>query len=189
VAKLVYTAITSLDGYIEDRDGTFDWAEPDAEVHAFVNELERPVGTYLYGRRMYETMAGWETDPSLAELTPETRDYADIWRAAEKIVYSTTLDSPSTARTRIERRFDPDAVRHMKGAAEADLSISGPTLAAHGFEVGLVDEYRVFVTPIAVGGGKPAMPHGLRVRLDLVDKRRFTSGVVYLRYDVVTTTR
>jgi dihydrofolate reductase len=182
MAKLIYTAITSLDGYIEDEDGNFDWAAPDREVHAFVNELERPVGTYLYGRRMYETMAGWETDPSLAEQSPEMREFAKLWRAAEKIVYSTTLETVSTTRTRIERAFDPEAVREMKASAGRDLTVGGPALAAHAFKAGSVDECCVFLTPIVVGGGKRALPDDVRLELDLLDERRFGNGVVFLRY-------
>jgi dihydrofolate reductase len=182
IAKLIYAPITSLDGYIEDEDGTFDWAEPDAEVHGFINDLERSVGTYLYGRRMYETMVGWETDPTLAAQSPRMRDYAEIWQAADKIVYSTTLRAASTARTRIERQFDSDAVRQMKGTAESDIGIAGPGLAAHAFRAGLVDECHLFITPVIVGGGKPALPGGVRLQLELVDERRFAGGVVHLRY-------
>ncbi len=180
--KLIYSAITSLDGYIEDADGKFDWAEPDEEVHAFVNDLDRPIGTYLYGRRMYEVMAGWETDASLAEQSPLYRDFAEIWQAAEKIVYSRSLRSVSTARTRIERDFDAEAVREMKASAGRDLTVSGPDLAAAAFRTRLVDECQLFVVPIVVGGGKQSLPDGVRVELELLEERRFGNGTVYLRY-------
>jgi dihydrofolate reductase len=184
VAKLIYAAITSLDGYIEDEGGNFDWAAPDQEVHAFVNELERPVGTYLYGRRMYETMAGWETDPTLAEHSPEMRDFAELWQPAEKVVYSTTLESASTAKTRIERAFDPAAVREMKASAERDITVGGPALAAHAFRAGLVDECHLFLTPIVVGAGKRSLPDDVRLELELADERRFGNGTMFLRYRV-----
>jgi dihydrofolate reductase len=182
VAKLIYSAIASLDGYIEDEDGNFDWAEPDEEVHAFVDDLDRPVGTYLYGRRMYEVMVGWETDPTLADQSPLMRDFAEIWQAADKIVYSKTLANVSTARTRIERDFDPEAVRQMKASADRDLIVGGPELAAHAFKAGLVDECHLFVTPIIVGGGKQSLPDNVRLELALMDERRFGNGVVYLHY-------
>jgi dihydrofolate reductase len=181
MAKLIYTAITSLDGYIEDVHGRFDWAEPDEEVHAFVNELTRPIGTHLYGRRMYETMVSWET-VSLAGQPPAMRDFAEIWRAADKVVYSKTLDRVSSARTRIERAFDPDVVRELKAAAEQDLTVGGPGLAARAFGAGLVDEVHLFVNPIVVGGGKRALPDKVRLPLDLVEEHRFGSGVVHLHY-------
>jgi dihydrofolate reductase len=183
VAKLIYSAITSLDGYIEDEHGKFDWAAPDPEVHAFVNDLERPIGTYLYGRRMYETMTYWETALAHADH-PAERDYAEIWLAAEKIVYSRSLESPSSAKTRIEHDFDPAAVRAMKEAADRDISVGGPELAAEALRADLVDEIQVFVNPVIVGGGKPALPSDLFLNLDLLDERRFESGVVYLRYRV-----
>jgi dihydrofolate reductase len=184
VGKLIYTAISSLDGYIEDQAGQFDWAEPDAEVHGFVNDLERAAGTYLYGRRMYETMAGWETDPSLAAVSPLMRDFAAIWQAAEKVVYSRTLQGISTSRTRIERDFHPQAVRQLKSAAPRDLTIGGPELAGHAFRAGLVDECHLFLVPVIVGGGKPALPRGVRLPLELVDERRFGGGTVFLHYRV-----
>jgi dihydrofolate reductase len=182
VAKLIYSAISSLDGYVADEDGNFDWAVPDEEVHAFINDLDRPVGTYLYGRRMYETMVGWETDPTLADRSPLMRDFAQIWRAADKIVYSRTLERVISARTRIERDFDPEAVRRMKAAAGRDLIVGGPDLAAHAIKAGLVDEWHLFVTPIVVGGGKRSIPDNVRVKLELLDERRFKGGVVYLYY-------
>jgi dihydrofolate reductase len=183
MAKLTYTAITSLDGFIEDEGGRFDWAMPDAEVHAFVNDLERPVGTHLYGRRMYETMAVWQTVGVEPDGTsPEELDFAEVWRALDKIVYSRTLDAVSTPRTRLEREFDPDAVRRLKAAADRDLSISGPDLAGHAFAAGLVDEVHLFVFPIVVGGGKPGLPRGVRVELALLEERRFGNGVVHTRY-------
>jgi dihydrofolate reductase len=182
MAKLIYSAITSLDGYIEDELGRFQWAEPDEEVHAFVNDLVRPAGTYLYGRRMYETMVGWETHPTLAERSSASADFAGIWQAADKVVYSTTLESASTARTRIERAFDPEATRRMKASAARDVMVGGANLAAHAFRAGLVDECQLFLAPSVVGGGKRALPDGLRLDLELLDERRFGSGMVHLRY-------
>ncbi len=185
MATLIYSAIASLDGYIEDEDGKFDWAEPDEEVHTFVNDHERPVGTYLYGRRMYEVMAVWET-MTLADQPPFVKDFAEIWRAADKIVYSKTLARATTARTRIERDFDPDAVRETKAAAGRDITVSGPQLAAEAIKAGLVDECHLFVTPIIVGGGKSWLPDNVRVQLDLLEERRFGNGVVNLRYGTRT---
>jgi dihydrofolate reductase len=181
VAKLIYSAITSLDGYTADEDGSFDWAVPDEEVHTFINDLERPVGTYLYGRRMYEVMIGWETI-ALADQPPSMRDFAAIWQAADKIVYSTTLETVSSARTRVERAFDPGAVRQLKASVARDLTVGGADLAAHAFEAGLVDECHLVVAPIVVGGGTQAFPANVRVRLELVDERRFGNGMVYLCY-------
>jgi len=186
MAQLIYSAITSLDGYVADENGNFDWAEPDEEVHAFVNDLERPIGTYLYGRRMYEVMAYWETAPAVADQHPVALDFARIWQAADKVVYSTTLDTVSTARTRLLRDFDPEAVRQMKARAERDIGVGGPVLAAHAIEAGLVDEYHLFVNPIVVGGGNRALPHHVAVKLELRDVRRFGSGVVYLHYRAAT---
>jgi dihydrofolate reductase len=186
MAKLIYTAISSLDGYIEDESGKFDWAAPDEEVHRFINDLERPVGVYLYGRRMYQTMVGWETDPTLAAQSELMRDFAQIWQAADKIVYSKTLEAVSTGRTRIEREFDPDALRQMKASAERDLAVGGPSLAAHAFTAGLVDECHLFVAPIVVGGGKQSLPDDVRLELDLLDERRFGNGMVHLRYRTKT---
>jgi dihydrofolate reductase len=185
MAKLIYTAIMSLDCYIEDENGSFSWAEPDEEVHAFTNDVERPVGTYLYGRRMYETMAGWETDPSFAEHSPATRDFAEIWQAADKIVYSRTLEAASTGKTRIEREFDPEAIRRLKTTADRELAIGGPDLAAGAFRAGLVDECHLFIAPVVVGGGKRALPTGVRLKLELVDERRFGGGMAYLRYETL----
>ena len=176
--------IASLDGYTVDADGSFDWAAPDEEVHAFVNDLERPVGTYLYGRRMYQTMAAWESPEMLADPSPVVRDFAQVWQAADKVVYSTTLDSVASARTRIEPAFNPDAVRAMTAAADRDLSIGGPHLAAQALRAGLVDECHLFLHPIAVGGGTRALPDGVRIGLELLDERRFGSGVVHLHYRV-----
>ena len=181
MAKLVYTAIASLDGYVADEDGNFDWAEPDAEVHAFVNDLERPIGTYLCGRRLYEVMVIWETMPTVDE-PPVIKDYADIWRAADKIVYSKTLETVSSARTRIERDFDPEAVRQLKALAGRDLTVGGPDLAAQAITAGLVDECHLFVAPIVVGGGKPSLPDHVRLTLELLDERRFGNGMVHLHY-------
>jgi dihydrofolate reductase len=170
----------SLDGYIEDKSGRFDWAAPDEEVHAFVNELERPIGTYLYGRRMYETMIFWETAHTAPDEPPVFLDYAAIWQAADKVVYSRTIDEPASARTRIERDFDPEAIRQLKEAG--DLSVGGPELAAQAFAAGLVDEIQLFVVPVVVGGGKQALPDGIHLQLELLDERFFGSGTVYLRY-------
>ena len=179
MAKLIYSAIASLDGYTADADGNFDWAAPGDEVHAFVNDLERPVGTYLYGRRMYEMMVPWET---MADERPVMRDFAEIWRAADKIVYSRTLESASSARTCIEREFDPEAVRAVKASAERDLTVGGAELAGHALRAGVVDEVQLFLNPVVVGGGKRALPDGVRLGLEMLDERRFGSGVVYLRY-------
>jgi dihydrofolate reductase len=183
MARLIYSAIASLDGYVADESGDFDWAAPDEEVHAFVNDLERPVGAYLYGRRMYETMAVWDTMP-LTGQTDVVRDFAEIWRGADKIVYSRTLRAVSTDRTRLEREFDADAIGRMKAAAERDLTVGGPGLAAHAIRAGIVDELHLFVTPVVVGGGTRSLPEDLHLELGLVDERRFGSGTVYLRYAV-----
>jgi len=182
VAKLIYSAIASLDGYIADADGSFDWAAPDEEVHAFVNDLERPIGTYLYGRRMYEVMVAWETMPTDDGQPPVMRDYTQIWRAADKIVYSRTLPAVSSARTRLERDLDVDAVRQLKASAASDLSVGGAGLAATLIAAGLVDELHLFLTPIVVGGGTAALPDDVRVELELLDEHRFAGGVVHLHY-------
>ena len=182
MAKLIYSAISSLDGYIEDADGNFDWAMPDEEVHRFINNLERAAGTYLHGRRMYETMMVWETDPNLAADSPITRDFAEIWQAANKIVYSRTLETVSTRKTQIERNFDPETIRQLKETAEQDILIGGPNLAAHAFRSGLIDECQLFLTPIIVGGGKPSLPDNVRLELELMEERRFGNGMVFLRY-------
>ena len=182
MGSLIYSAIASLDGYIEDEDGTFGWAEPDEEVHRFINELERPVGTYLYGRRMYETMLAWETESALAEQSPFMRDFAEIWQAAEKVVYSRTLTATPTKRTRIERDFDADVVEMLKSTAERELTIGGAELAAHAFRDRLVDEVHLFVAPVVVGGGKRCLPDAVRLDLELLDERRFDGGMVFLRY-------
>jgi dihydrofolate reductase len=186
MAKLIYSAIASLDGYVEDDQGTFDWAAPDEEVLAFVNELERPIGTYFYGRRMYETMAYWETAGTARELSPMSRDFAEIWLSAEKIVYSRTLRSASTARTRIEHDFDAGAVRRLKETSQADITIGGAELAGQAIAHRLVDECHLLLGPIVVGGGKRALPSNVRAELELVSERRFRSGVVHLRYRVST---
>jgi dihydrofolate reductase len=183
---LVYSAIASLDGYVVDAEGSFDWAAPDEEVHAFVNDLERPVGTYLYGRRMYEVMRFWETAPPLGtqpQTVPEVfADFAGIWRAADKVVYSTSLPAVDTARTRLERSFQTDAVRQLVAAADRDVSIGGPTLAAAAIRAGLVDDLHLFLVPVVVGGGTRALPDGVRLDLELVDEHRFAGGVVHLQY-------
>jgi dihydrofolate reductase len=179
MGRLIYSTIASLDGYIEDRNGKFDWAAPDEEVHRFVNEVERPIGTYLYGRRMYETMLFWE---SVHDQTDHIQDYAEIWQAADKIVYSKTLDAVSSDRTRIERDFEPDAVRRLKSGG--DISVGGAALASQALRAGLVDEYQTFIAPVIVGGGKRALPDEVHLELELLDERRFGDGTVYLRYRV-----
>jgi dihydrofolate reductase len=185
MGKLIYSAIASLDGYIEDERGEFGWAAPDEEVHAFVNDLERPIGTYLYGRRMYDTMVYWETEGSSDDDPAVSRDFADLWRAAEKVVYSRTLTHAGGPRTRIEPEFDPAAIRRLKDASEQDITIGGPMLAAEAFRAGLVDECHLFLHPVIVGGGKSALPRDVRVQLGFLDERRFRSGVVHLHYDVL----
>jgi dihydrofolate reductase len=182
VGKLFYISNVSLDGYIEDEHGNFDWTEPSDEVFAFITDLMRSVGTHLYGRRLYETMAVWETDPAFAAQSELMGDFANVWQAADKVVYSTTLDAASTAKTQLERNFDPDSVRAMKASATSDLFVGGANLAAHAFEAGLVDECHLFIYPVLVGGGKPALPSDTRAELELLDERRFSNGVVYLRY-------
>ena len=181
MGKLVYAAIASLDGYVAGEDGTWDWSIPSAEVHAAVNERSRTQGTWLLGRRMYDVLAVWET---LDDPAPEMRDFAAIWRGADKVVYSRTLEEPRTKRTRIEREFDPEAVRRLKEEAEHDLSVSGPGLAAQALRAGLVDELDLFLSPIVVGGGNPALPSGLELPLELAAERRFANGVVHLQYRV-----
>jgi dihydrofolate reductase len=182
MAKLIYSAVASLDGYVEDANGTFDWAAPDDEVHAFVNDLERPVGTYLYGRRMYETMIFWETVSTEADEPAVFWDYAGIWRAAEKIVYSRTLETVSSARTQLERDFDHEAIRRRKETSPSDITVGGAELAGQAIAAGLVDECHLFLCPVIVGGGKAALPGNVQARLELLDERRFAGGVVYLRY-------
>jgi dihydrofolate reductase len=183
MANLIYTAIASLDGYVADEDGSFDWAAPDEEVHTFVNDLERQIGTYLYGRRMYEVLVAWESDDILAvDGSAFIRDYAAIWRAADKVVYSTTLQAASSAKTRIERTFDPDEVRRMKASADSDLSVGGPNLADQALRAGLVDEYHLILAPVVVGGGTRALPADVRLDLKLLDERRFANGMVHLHY-------
>ena len=186
MARLIYTGITSLDGYVADENGAFDWSMPDGDVHAFINDLERPIGTYLYGRSLYEVMVYWETAPMEPDQPPFVLDYASLWRAADKVVYSTTLESVTSVRTRIERTFDPQAVRAMKDAADRDLGIGGPLLAAHAFRAGLVDEVRMFVSPVIVGGGRRLLPDRVRLDLELLQERRFRNGVVFLQYRIVT---
>jgi dihydrofolate reductase len=184
MAKLVYTMLASLDGYVADERGEFGWAEPDAEVHRFVNGLERHVGTYLFGRRMYEIMAVWDDPALLAAAPAHIREFGELWRAADKIVYSTTLTDVRTGKTRLERSFDADAVRTLKEAADHDLSIGGPHLAGQALRAGLVDELGLLAVPAVVGGGTPWLPTGVRLRLDLLEERRFASGIVYLRYRI-----
>ena len=184
MAKLIYGTNTTLDGFIEDSSGRFDWGEPSDEVHAFINDHYRPIGTHLYGRRLYETMAVWETDPSLAAASDIQADWASIWRDAEKVVYSTTLEAPVTTRTRIERSFEPDAIRQMKVTADRDLLVGGAELSGHAFRAGMVDEMTVFVSPLSVGAGKRALPDDLRLHLDLLEERRFDNGTLFIRYAV-----
>jgi dihydrofolate reductase len=184
VAKLIYISNVSLDGYIEDEDGRFEWTAPDDEVFAFITDLVLSVGTYLYGRRLYETMAVWETDPAFAAESELMADFANVWQAAEKVVYSTTLEAASTAKTGLERSFDPGSVRDMKASATSDLTVGGANLAGQAFDAGLVDECQLFVRPVLVGGGKPFLPAGTRADLELLDERRFGDGVMYLRYRV-----
>ena len=181
MAKLIYSAITSLDGYVEDENGEFEWAAPDDEVHGFINDFERTIGTYLNGRRMYETMAPWET---ASGNDPITRDFTEIWRAAEKIVYSRTLRTPSTTRTRIERDFDPSAIRQLKNSAAHDITIGGTELAGTAITANLVDEYHLYLVPIVVGSGKPALPDNVRIPLTLLDEHRFQSGAIHLHYAI-----
>ncbi len=182
MANLIYSTLSSLDGYIEDEAGQFDWAVPSDEVHAFINDAMRPVGTHLYGRRMYEMMRVWETDPGLTTDSPLMADFARLWQAADKVVFSRTLERVSTSRTRLVREFEPDMVRQMKAREERDLIIGGSVLATEAFRAGLVDECQLFLVPISVGGGKPSLPNGLRLLLDLAEQRRFADGTVYLRY-------
>ncbi len=182
MAKLIYIANVSLDGYIEDAHGRFEWTEPTDEVFTFITDLVRSVGTYLYGRRLYETMAVWETDPVLAAQSELMGDFAHVWQAADKVVYSTTLHEVSTAKTQLERNFDPDSVRDMKTSAASDLTVGGATLAAHAFNAGLVDECHLLVYPVLLGQGKPAFSGDVRAQLDLLEEQRFGNGAVYLRY-------
>ena len=186
MAKLLYVLNVSLDGYIADQDGNFDWAVPDEEFYSFVNDLVRPVGTYLYGRRLYQLMAVWETDPAAAAQSPGAGEFAGLWQAADKVVYSTTLQAAATTSTRIERDFDPGAVRQLKASAERDLTVGGPHLAAEAFKAGLVDEVHLFLAPIIVGGGNKALPDHVRLPLELLEERRFGGGMVFLRYRTST---
>jgi dihydrofolate reductase len=184
MSKLIYIANVSLDGYIEDAHGNFDWTTPNDEVFAFITGLLRSAGTYLYGRRMYETMAVWETDPAVAADSELRSEFANVWKAAEKVVYSTTLDAVPTAKTKLERDFDADSVRDMKTSATSDLTVGGPNLAAHAFKAGLVDECHLFIVPALLGGGKSSLPRDTRADLELLDERRFSNGAVYVRYRV-----
>ena len=182
MANLIFVTNTSLDGYTEDKDGKFDWTEPSEEVFRFVTNIVRATRTHLYGRRMYETMIVWETDPNLAAVSPLRRDFAEIWQAANKIVYSRTLETVSTRKTQLERTFDLEAIRQLKATGEHDILIGGPELAAHAFRAGLIDECHLFLVPILLGGGKPALPDNVRMELELLAERRFRNGTVYLRY-------
>jgi dihydrofolate reductase len=182
MASLIYSTIASLDGYIADEEGKFDWAEPDEEVHTFINDLERPVGTYLLGRRMHEVLGYWDDPPALDEQPSVVQEFAAIWQAADKIVYSRTLEAARTARTRIERDFDPESIRQLKAQSDRDLAVGGPDLAAQAIRAGLVDDYQMFVVPVIVGAGKPSLPRDRRIELELLDERRFRSGTVFLHY-------
>jgi dihydrofolate reductase len=182
MADLIYSAIASLDGYIADADGKFDWAEPDGEVHAFINDLSRPIGTYLLGRRMYDVLAYWEDPPALDQQPVDVREFAEIWQAADKIVYSRTLETVSSASTRIERHFDPEAIRRLKAESERDFTVGGPDLASQAIRAGLVDEYELFVVPVVVGAGKRFLPSNARIELQLLHERRFRNGTVFLHY-------
>jgi dihydrofolate reductase len=182
MAKLIHISNVSLDGYIEDDRGSLDWSEPGDDYFTFITDLIRPVGTHLYGRRLYDAMAVWETDPTLAAESALMGEFANVWQNSDKVVYSTALGATSTARTRVERTFDPAAVRHLKATADGDLTVGGAELAGHAFRAGLVDEYHVFIHPVLLGGGKPSLPAGARIDLELLDERRFSAGVVYLRY-------
>jgi len=181
MARLIYAGITSLDGYVADEEGSFDWSAPDQQVHTFVNDLQRPVGTYLFGRRMYEVMVAWET-MAVTGLPPHIQDFANLWRAADKIVYSRTLQAVSSTKTRIERAFDPEAVRRLKASTEGDIAVGGPMLAGQAIRAGLVDEWHLFVVPMVVGGGTSCLPDGVKVSLELLDEHRFDSGTVHLHY-------
>jgi dihydrofolate reductase len=182
MGKLIYVTNVSLDGYIEDESGSIDWFPIGDEVFAFHTELLRSAGTFLYGRRLYEAMAVWETDPGLAARSDLMASFASAWQAASKVVYSTTLTAVSTAATRLESRFDPAAVRELKATAGSDLTVGGANLAAQAFKAGLVDECRLVILPIVLGGGKPGLPTGMRAELELLDEHRFRNGVVHLRY-------
>jgi dihydrofolate reductase len=183
MATLVYSAITSLDGFVSDREGRFDWSVPDEEVHQAVNDLHRDVGTYLYGRRLYDVMVAWETMPT-ADQTPAVQEYAQLWRAAHKVVYSTTLTEPRSTRTQVERSFEPEAVRRLLASSPHDVLVGGAHLAAHAFRAGLVGEVHLFASPALVGGGTRALPRGVHADLELVDVRRFGNGVVQLHHRV-----
>ncbi|MFB9360557.1 dihydrofolate reductase family protein [Actinoplanes nipponensis] len=182
MGKLIYVTNVSLDGYIKDGNGAFDWLPVDDEVFAFTTDLLRSVGTFLYGRRLYEAMAVWETDTALAAQSDLMADFASTWQAASKVVYSATLPAVSTAGTRLERRFDPAAVHELKATTGRDLTVGGADLAAQAFRAGLVDECRLLILPVVVGGGKPGLPTGMRADLELLDERRFRNGVVHLSY-------
>jgi len=180
--SLIYSTIASVDGYIADEEGKFEWAAPDEEVHAFINDRARPIGTYLLGRRMYDVLAYWDDPPGLDEEPAVVQEFTEIWRAADKIVYSTTLETPRTARTRIERTFEPEAIRQLKAESDRDLAVGGPDLAAEAIRAGLVDDYQLLVAPLIVGAGKRALPHDALINLELVEERRFGSGTVFLHY-------
>jgi dihydrofolate reductase len=182
MVQLIYSVIASADGYVEDAAGTFDWAAPSEDLLSFINDLERPVGTYLYGRRMYQTMRYWETAGTVPDQSPSFREFTSIWQSAEKIVFSKTMESAPSARTRIERNFDPDAVRQLKSTTERDMTVGGADLAGQAIKAGLVDELQLILVPVIVGAGKQALPAGVRSDLELLNTRQFACGAVYLRY-------
>jgi dihydrofolate reductase len=186
---LTYSMITSLDGYVADENGKFDWAEPDEEVHSFINDRARPVGTYLLGRRMYEVLAYWDDPPAIDEQPSAMREFAELWQAADKVVYSRTLEAARTARTRIERTFDPEAIRQLKAQSDRDVAVGGPELAAQAIGAGLVDDFQLFVVPVVVGGGTHALPRDGRIELELLDELRFGNGTVFLHYRIDVTPR
>jgi dihydrofolate reductase len=182
MGRLIYATLASLDGYVEDSSGRFDWAAPDEEVLRFVNELERPIRTALYGRRMYETMLYWETFPLDDSVPDYVRVWTELWRREEKVVYSRTLQSASSGRTRLERSFDPHAVRRLKESSPGDLCVAGANLAGQAIKAGLVDEFQLFAVPVVIGDGKPWLPKDMRLKLELLESRRFESGIIFLRY-------
>jgi dihydrofolate reductase len=187
MGKLIYSMITSLDGYVSDSNGNFDWGAPAEELHRFINEHFASLGTYLYGRNMYEVMMFWATAHTIPDLPPHELEYARTWQAANKIVYSSTLTEVTTERTRLEKTFDPEAVRRLKAESDHDLSVDGPHFAAQAIRAGLVDEYQLFIGPVIVGGGNRFFPEDVRVDLELLDERRFSNDVVFLRYRVKNT--
>ena len=184
MSKLIYAVNTSVDGFMEDQDGNFGWTEPNDEVFKFITDLMRPIGTHLLGRRMYETMMVWETDPKFAAESSLKRDFAEVWQAANKIVFSTTLENLPTRKTQLMRSFEPETIRQLKANSEHDILIEGPEIASHAFRAGLIDECHLFILPVVVGGGKSAIPNNLRLNLELLEEQHFGNGTVYLRYRI-----